>query len=141
ARRHRHRPRRRCPRGAGRAGPGRRRLRRRPRTPRARGRGEVRGLVERAHHDRRAPAGRGRRVTAMHVATGEFFEVRIAVPDAGQYDAVLHRLVADKVASRLVAHDATLWGPAAEEEAAKRLGWTDLHLRAGTLVEEILALR
>lgn len=77
----------------------------------------------------------------MHVATGEFFEVRIAVPDAGQYDAVLHRLVADKVASRLVAHDATLWGPAAEEEAAKRLGWTDLHLRAGTLVEEILALR
>lgn len=35
-------------------------------------------------------------------------------------------LVEDEVASRIFAQDATLWGEAAEEEAAKRLSWVGL---------------
>ena len=41
-------------------------------------------------------------------------------------DALVADLVADRVASRIAAGDATLWGPAAEEEAAVRLGWVTL---------------
>ncbi|MCW2585352.1 MAG: hypothetical protein JWN55_868, partial [Frankiales bacterium] len=35
----------------------------------------------------------------------------------------LATLQADDVPARLRAHDATLWGPEAEPEAAVRLGW------------------
>ncbi len=80
-------------------------------------------------------------MTAWHVTEGDGFEVRFAAPDTAQYAAVVQRLVDDRVASRLAAHDASLWGPAAEAEAAKRLGWTDLHERTRALVPEILALR
>jgi glucose-6-phosphate isomerase len=50
-------------------------------------------------------------------------------------------LVADKVASRLFGGDATLWGKAAESEAAKRLSWTGLARTSRHLVGEIEALR
>lgn len=53
---------------------------------------------------------------------------------------VIDRLVTDKVASRIAAKDATLWGPAAEEEAAIRLGWVDLHETSRPLLAEIEAL-
>ena len=36
-------------------------------------------------------------------------------------------LVAERFASRLFAKDATLWGPEAEDESGKRLGWVGLH--------------
>jgi len=39
----------------------------------------------------------------------------------------LDALVGDRVASRIAAKDATLWGKAAESEASIRLGWTELH--------------
>ncbi|RPF28192.1 glucose-6-phosphate isomerase [Georgenia muralis] len=51
------------------------------------------------------------------------------------------RLVAEKVASRLAAQDPTLWGEAAEAEAAVRLGWTDLHATSRPLLAPLRALR
>lgn len=54
---------------------------------------------------------------------------------------VLDRLVADKIASRIAAKDATLWGPDAEPEASIRLGWTDLHVTSRPLLAEIEALQ
>ncbi len=49
-------------------------------------------------------------------------------------------LVADAVASRLSAQDATLWGPDAEAEASVRLGWTALHETSRALLEPLQAL-
>ncbi|WP_462418391.1 glucose-6-phosphate isomerase [Kytococcus sp. Marseille-QA3725] len=52
----------------------------------------------------------------------------------------MDRLVADRVASRIGAKDASLWGAAASEEAAKRLGWVDLHRTSRALVGEVETL-
>jgi glucose-6-phosphate isomerase len=49
--------------------------------------------------------------------------------------------VADLVASGITAADPTLWGAAAEPEAAKRLGWVDAVSVSRPLVAEIVALR
>ncbi|MCI2958553.1 glucose-6-phosphate isomerase [Agromyces atrinae] len=57
--------------------------------------------------------------------------VRTAVP----------ALVADRVASGITAQDPALWGPAAEDEASKRLGWTEAVAISRPLVPEIYALR
>jgi glucose-6-phosphate isomerase len=54
---------------------------------------------------------------------------------------LIEQLVADKVASRLYAGDATLWGPDAEPEASIRLSWTGLHETSIPVVREIEALR
>jgi len=54
---------------------------------------------------------------------------------------LIEQLVAEKVAARLSAQDATLWGPDAEAEASVRLGWTRLHETSRPLVAEIEALR
>lgn len=53
----------------------------------------------------------------------------------------LDALVSDKVASRLFAQDATLWGPDAESEASKRLSWVDLAEQSRVLVDQIEQLR
>ena len=53
----------------------------------------------------------------------------------------LARLVEEKVASRLFAQDATLWGPEAESEAAVRLSWVGLARSSRPLVGEVEALR
>ena len=50
-------------------------------------------------------------------------------------------LVQDRVASRIFAKDHTLWGPAAEEESAKRLNWTGLPRTSRHLIGEVAALR
>lgn len=50
-------------------------------------------------------------------------------------------LVSDQVASRLFDRDASLWGEAAQEEAAKRLSWVGLGRTSRHLVGEISALR
>jgi glucose-6-phosphate isomerase len=54
---------------------------------------------------------------------------------------LIEQLVADKVASRLYAQDATLWGAGAEPEASIRLAWTGLHETSVPVVREIEALR
>jgi len=50
---------------------------------------------------------------------------------------VVGQLVQDKVASRLAQKDHTLWGTAAEEESAKRLGWVDLHDTSRALLPQL----
>lgn len=47
----------------------------------------------------------------------------------------------DRIATRIFAKDATLWGPDAEAEAAVRLGWVEAPAVSQPLVTEILALR
>ena len=51
------------------------------------------------------------------------------------------QLIEDDVAARLVAGDPTLWGPAAESEAAIRLGWLDLPATSRELVSPLAELR
>ncbi|MEV8144350.1 glucose-6-phosphate isomerase [Specibacter sp. NPDC078709] len=56
-------------------------------------------------------------------------------------EAQLLTLVADQVASRIFAKDATLWGAEAESESAIRLGWVEAAEVSAPLVAEITALR
>ncbi|HEV7949435.1 MAG TPA: glucose-6-phosphate isomerase, partial [Glaciihabitans sp.] len=69
--------------------------------------------------------------------------VRIATSgDAAEaVERVVPQLVSDLVASRLTGGDASLWGAEAEEESAKRLGWTESVVVSSPLVPDILALR
>lgn len=53
----------------------------------------------------------------------------------------LPALLEDRVATRIFAKDATLWGPDAEAEAAVRLGWVEAATVSQPLVAEILSLR
>jgi glucose-6-phosphate isomerase len=62
-------------------------------------------------------------------------------PAADAVAAHVPQLVSDRVASRLFAQDHTLWGPAAEDEAAKRLSWVGLPRTSRPLVGEVTALR
>ncbi len=62
-------------------------------------------------------------------------------PAADAVAAHVPRLVADRVASRLFDQDHTLWGPAAEDEASKRLSWVGLPRTSRPLVGEVAALR
>ena len=62
--------------------------------------------------------------------------------DAGPADeSTVAQLVADRVASGITAGDSSLWGPAAQEEAAVRLGWVALHEASRPLLAEIEALQ
>lgn len=56
-------------------------------------------------------------------------------------DRLVPALVDELVASRITAGDATLWGAEAEDEAGKRLGWTQAVTVSRPLVGEIDALR
>ncbi|MFE5671743.1 glucose-6-phosphate isomerase [Agromyces sp. NPDC056523] len=69
--------------------------------------------------------------------------VRISVsgPPADAVRRLVPQLVADDVASRITALDATLWGPEAEAESSKRLGWTEAVAISRPLLPEIAALR
>jgi len=69
--------------------------------------------------------------------------VAIAVSGAAAeaVDRIVPQLVSDLVASRITGLDATLWGTAAEEESAKRLGWTESVAISTPLVDDIIALR
>ena len=69
--------------------------------------------------------------------------VRISVsgPAAEAVRRLVPQLVADDVASRITALDASLWGPEAEPEASKRLGWTEAVAISRPLLPEIAALR
>jgi glucose-6-phosphate isomerase len=53
----------------------------------------------------------------------------------------LPALLEDRVATRIFAKDATLWGPDAEQESAVRLGWVEAATVSQALVADILALR
>jgi len=69
--------------------------------------------------------------------------IRIAVSGAAAeaVDRVVPQLVADLVASGISAQNPSLWGSDAEEESAKRLGWTEAAAISQPLVDDIVALR
>ncbi len=57
------------------------------------------------------------------------------------HDDLLPGLLQHRIATRIFAKDATLWGPAAESEAAVRLGWVEAATVSQSLVPGILELR
>lgn len=54
---------------------------------------------------------------------------------------LLSELVETRFASRLFQQDATLWGPEARDEAAKRLGWVDTFQESNRVLVEAQRLR
>jgi len=62
-------------------------------------------------------------------------------PAADAIADAVPRLVKDRFVSKLFARDATLWGPDAESESAKRLSWVGLARSSRPLVGEVAALR
>jgi len=71
----------------------------------------------------------------------ETFEVVATGAAADAISTHVPVLVEDRFASSLFAQDATLWGPDAEQEAAKRLSWVGLPQASRPLVGEVSALR
>lgn len=69
--------------------------------------------------------------------------VKIAVSGAAAatVDRIVPQLVSDLVASGITSGDGSLWGPDAEEEATKRLGWTEAVAVGRPMVDDIYALR
>ncbi|WP_372729397.1 glucose-6-phosphate isomerase [Nocardioides sp.] len=79
--------------------------------------------------------------TVSGTTTGAAFKLFLGCPEQSDLAAAVDTLVADRVASRIASQDPTLWGPAAEEEAGKRLAWVDLPERSRSLVDEIALLQ
>jgi len=69
------------------------------------------------------------------------FTISASGSAAEAIDRIVPQLVADGVAGRLVAGDATLWGEAAEAEASIRLGWVEAAASSRGLVDDIESLR
>lgn len=69
------------------------------------------------------------------------FDIAVTGAAAEAVDRIVPQLVADGVASGITTLDPTLWGPAAEEESAKRLGWIEAVAISQALVDDIVALR
>jgi len=79
--------------------------------------------------------------TVANDVLGPPYELVFGYRDEGAFAAQVESLVAERFASRLASGDYTLWGPAAEEESAKRLGWVGLPTSSRPLLAEIEALR
>ncbi len=56
-------------------------------------------------------------------------------------EPAVRRLIEDQISSRLAEKDDTIWGPLAQEEASKRLGWVSSASDSAGLLGEIFALR
>ncbi|QAY73959.1 glucose-6-phosphate isomerase [Agromyces protaetiae] len=69
------------------------------------------------------------------------FRISVSGAAADAVRRVVPQLVADRVASGITAQDPELWGPEAEAEASKRLGWTEAVALSRPLVAEIISLR
>ncbi|TFD76667.1 glucose-6-phosphate isomerase [Cryobacterium fucosi] len=69
------------------------------------------------------------------------FRISVSGAAADAVRSTVPTLVADLVASGITALDPALWGPEAEDEAGKRLGWTESVSDSRPLIPEILALR
>lgn len=79
-------------------------------------------------------------MTSWSTLSGDGYELAFGYADEQAFAGTVERLADDEVASRLGARDHTLWGGAAEEEAAKRLAWVDLHATSRDLVTDISTL-
>ena len=75
------------------------------------------------------------------VAGAGDLELFFGYPDEQAYAATVLQLVDDKVASQIAGRMATLWGPEAESESAKRLAWVGLAAESRPLVAQIMTLR
>jgi glucose-6-phosphate isomerase len=80
-------------------------------------------------------------VTEWNTVSGTSYELSFGYADESAFASVVEELVRDGVASRVSKQDATLWGPDAEEESAKRLAWVSLPESSRPLVEDIAALQ
>ncbi|RLQ86210.1 glucose-6-phosphate isomerase [Mycetocola zhadangensis] len=69
------------------------------------------------------------------------FRIHVSGAARDAVTAVVPTLVTDLVASGITGQNPALWGPEAEEESAKRLGWTEATTVSRPLVAEIEALR
>jgi glucose-6-phosphate isomerase len=69
------------------------------------------------------------------------FDITVSGAAAQAVAATVPQLVSDLVASRITDLDPTLWGADVEEDAAKRLGWTESVAISEALVESITDLR
>lgn len=69
------------------------------------------------------------------------FRIKVTGAAEGAVNNHVPQLVSDLVASSITAQNPTLWGKAAEAEAAIRLGWTESVALSRPLVPEIYALR
>jgi glucose-6-phosphate isomerase len=69
------------------------------------------------------------------------FDIAVSGAAGEAVERVVPQLVSDLVASRIFGQDSTLWGPDAEDESAKRLGWTEAVVVSESLVDDIIALR
>ncbi|MDO8382532.1 MAG: glucose-6-phosphate isomerase [Microbacterium sp.] len=69
------------------------------------------------------------------------FEIHVSGAPKEAVERVVPTLIADLVASGITSGDASLWGPTAEAEASKRLGWVQAVTVSRPLVAEIEALR
>ncbi|MGX1702388.1 glucose-6-phosphate isomerase [Microbacterium sp. NPDC055357] len=69
------------------------------------------------------------------------FDIHLSGHAKSVVEATLPGLAESLVASAITAGDPTLWGPAAEAEAAQRLGWVQAVSTSRPLVPEIEALR
>lgn len=69
------------------------------------------------------------------------FDITVSGPSLEAVERIVPQLVTDLVASRIAGQDPSLWGPDAEAEAARRLGWTEAVVVSDPLVPDILALR
>jgi glucose-6-phosphate isomerase len=67
--------------------------------------------------------------------------LELTAADSDRLAGTVQELVEDQVASKITAQDPTLWGPAAESEAAIRLSWATLAISSRPLIAEITALR
>ncbi|MGN6722556.1 MAG: glucose-6-phosphate isomerase [Marmoricola sp.] len=68
-------------------------------------------------------------------------QLRLSPADQAAFDDALSALVGTGFASRMAAQDASLWGPDASAEAAKRLAWVSLAETSRHLVPVIEDLR
>jgi len=79
--------------------------------------------------------------TAEPINAAGGLTLTFTVPDPAALSDAVDALVQARVASRMTAQDATLWGPDAESEAAIRLAWVTLAESSRPLVPEIEQLR
>ncbi|UYM04904.1 glucose-6-phosphate isomerase [Solicola gregarius] len=78
---------------------------------------------------------------AAEVEANGTFRLRVGYRDVTAYTSAVEELVENRVAGRIAERDHSLWGSAAESEAAKRLAWVGLAEESRPLVAELTALR
>lgn len=69
------------------------------------------------------------------------FDITVTGAAAEAVDRVVPQLVSDMVASGITTQDGSLWGPEAEDEASRRLGWVEAIAISEALLPDITALR